>query len=486
MAKKLLLVLICALCVESVCYAGMKDTFSNITSHLPTRKKNEDTRTREIKYQYGVLKDDELKRMEKKILNRTPSGYMTVEEYEALSEYKDRSTIDVDFPQIETPSDFKYIPKPLYSITKYNDPPGSVELSLGKRLFLKRQINAQGIVSPDYTRLVYPAVYYYPDSASVACDIFVIPLDGDENKLERILKANVARRNPDPILSTEKVIDNFAAFRTITPVDFSEDGTKILLKEKIGSSEDGIWQTNIHVYDFNNKVSYNLVELRQAIIYFWKEMMNFNLEDKRWDIIPLGFDASSPDRVVVQAYAYTGELPVFLGAWSIDWQGNQTRSLALSKNYIPNVSKNGYKVIKDGVESYQTVEKQEKFLEEQKKVLEKQKKEADKQAVKAIKDEFKYTLKGIDDDCKEELRDYKKLQSLNGSTEGTALEEEYNKYLQEQYQKDIDKAEKIIDKKKKDLEKIEQQIENLNTQIQDLNPNAQPQQESSVTPGQTE
>ena len=29
-------------------------------------------------------------------------------------------------------------------------------------------------------------------------------------------------------------------------------------------------------------------------------MMNFNLEDKRWDIIPLGFDASSPDRVVVQ------------------------------------------------------------------------------------------------------------------------------------------------------------------------------------------
>ena len=84
------------------------------------------------------------------------------------------------------------------------------------------------------------------------------------------------------------------------------------------------------------------------------------------------------------------------------------------------------------------------------------------------------------------MRDYKKLQSLNGSTEGTALEEEYNKYLQEQYQKDIDKAEKIIDKKKKDLEKIEQQIENLNTQIQDLNPNAQPQQESSVTPGQTE
>ena len=44
-----------------------------------------DTRARELRYQYQVLKDDEKYKMEGKILNLTPSGYMTVEEYENLS-----------------------------------------------------------------------------------------------------------------------------------------------------------------------------------------------------------------------------------------------------------------------------------------------------------------------------------------------------------------------------------------------------------------
>lgn len=158
--------------------------------------------------------------MEGKILNLTPSGYMTVEEYENLSEYKDKNNLQLDIPKIQTPSDFKYIPHPTYRIVKYNDPPGAAELRLGKRLYLNRLVNAQGIVSPDYTKLVYPAVYYYSDSASVACDLFEIPLDTADTNLNRILKANVAKRLPDPILSTDKSIDNYAAFRTLTPVDF--------------------------------------------------------------------------------------------------------------------------------------------------------------------------------------------------------------------------------------------------------------------------
>ncbi len=430
----------------------------------------DDARSREIKYQYEVLKDDEKNRMESKILNRTPSGYMTVDEYESLSEYKDKYNMEFSIPKIEKPSDFKYIPQPLYRIVKYNDPPGTVELSLGKRLFIKRQINAQGIVSPDYSMLVYPAVYYYPDSASVATDLFIIPLmrENDTN-LNKILKANVANRIPAPILSTDKFIDNFAAFRTLTPVDFSVDGSKLLVKEKIGSSEDGIWQTRIHVYDFKNKTSYDLVEVRDAITYFWKEYMDVNLEDKRWDIYPLGFDARNPNRVIVQAYAYTGETPVYLGAWSIDWRGTQSRLVSFKKNYIPRVTSNGYKVIKDGVEAYQTVEKQEKFNKEQSKILEKQKKEADKQTIKLIEEEYKYNIKGLNADYKDEMRDYRKLQSLSGSTEDKQLEEAYNKYVEDQLKKDVQKTEKMIQKKQKEIDKIDSKIEKLNT-MQDALP----------------
>ena len=460
MNKRIFLgLVICVVFAVRPAFAAFKNPFNK-----------DDARSREIKYQYEVLKGDEKNRMESKILNRTPSGYMTVDEYESLSEYKDKYNMEFSIPKIEKPSDFKYIPQPLYRIVKYNDPPGTVELSLGKRLFIKRQINAQGIVSPDYSMLVYPAVYYYPDSASVATDLFIIPLMREnETNLNKILKANVANRIPAPILSTDKFIDNFAAFRTLTPVDFSVDGSKLLVKEKIGSSEDGIWQTRIHVYDFKNKTSYDLVEVRDAITYFWKEYMDVNLEDKRWDIYPLGFDARNPNRVIVQAYAYTGETPVYLGAWSIDWRGTQSRLVSFKKNYIPRVTSNGYKVIKDGVEAYQTVEKQEKFNKEQSKILEKQKKEADKQTIKLIEEEYKYNIKGLNADYKDEMRDYRKLQSLSGSTEDKQLEEAYNKYVEDQLKKDVQKTEKMIQKKQKEIDKIDSKIEKLNT-MQDALP----------------
>lgn len=464
--KKFALVILMLILCSKASFAAIKNPFS----------RPNDTRSKELKYQYDVLKEDEKNKMEGKLLNRTPSGYMTVDEYEALSEYKDKSTLEYSIPKIDKPSDFKYVPQPLYQIVKYNDPPGGAELSLGKRLFIKKMINAQGIVSPDYSKLVYPTVYYYPDSASVACDLFVIPLDdANDTYLNKILKANVAKRIPTPILSTDKSIDNFAAFRTLTPVDFSVDGSKLLIKEKIGSSEDGIWQTKVYIYDFRRKTSYDLSEIRDSIVYFWKEYMNVNLNDKRWDIYPLGFDANSPSRIIVQSYAYTGETPVYLGAWSIDIYGNQSRLVSFNKNYIPKVSINGFKVIKNGVEAYQTVERQEKFLKEQSKIVEKQKKEEDKRQVQAIKDEYHNNIKALDADYKDEYRDYKKLQSLKGSTEDINIEEAYKKYLQDQLNKDIQKTEKQIQKKQKEIEKVEQKIEKLYNEMGTFPNSSEPQ-----------
>lgn len=420
-----------------------------------------DPRAEEIKYQYNVLKDDEKYNMEKRILDLFPSGYMTVDEYEQMSEYKDRSNLKFVAPKIETPSDFKYVPKPLYRIVKYNDPPGSVELSLGKTLYLNRQINGQGIVSPDFSMLVYPAVYYYSDSASVASDMFVIPLDKEGTNLNKILTANTAKRLAEPILSTDKAIDNYAAFRTLTPVDFSEDGSKLLIKQKIGSREDGIWETRVYVYDFVNKLSYDLSEVRDAVVYFWEEYMKLNLDDKRWDIYPIGFDKTNPERIIVQGFAFTGEKPVFLGTWSVDWKGNQSRIESFDKNNTPSVSVNGYKVIQDGVEDFHAVEKQEKNNEKETKYILKHRKSEYKETIGGIKEDYKYNIRSLNDDYKEEYRDYKKLRSLAGTTENEELQAAYKQYLIDQYNKDLEKTQKKIDKYKKDIEKIDAKLDLL-------------------------
>lgn len=424
--------------------------------------------SKEIKYRYNVLKEDLQKDRDQKILNRHPSGYMTVDEYEKASEYKDKSELEFDVPKIETPSDFKYIPKPLYRIVKYNSPPGKTELSLGRRLFVNKQINAQGIVSPDYTKLVYPAIYYYQDTASVAADLFVIPLTGDDTNLVKIQKANIAKRDPNPILSTDKALDNYMAFRTLTPVDFSPEGDKLLVKEKLGSSEDGIWATKIYIYDFNNKASYDISVIREAISYFWQEYMKLNLDAKRWDILPLGFDANDSNRVIVQGYAYTGERPVYLGAWSIDVKGEQSRLVSFDKDFEPQISSNGYKLIKDGVESYTTVQTNEKMNKKQDKVILKQRKTKDKETVRAIKEDYKYELKELRADFKDEYRDNKKLHSIKGSTETNDILPVYEQYLQDQLQKDIKKTEKQILREQKKIDKSNAKIQTLTDETENL------------------
>lgn len=419
----------------------------------------QDYRAKEIKYNYEVQKDDLKYKKDKRVLDIVPSGYMTVEEYEKRSEYKDPSSLEVKTPKIEKPSDFKYIPQPLFKIVQYNDPPGGAELKLGRKLYNNRMINGQGITSPDYTKMVYPAIYYYSDSGSVGADLFVIPLDQTANNLNKILKANVSHRESEPILSTDKEIDNYAAFRTLTPVDFNADGTKLLAKEKIGSGEDGIWATNIYVYDFSTKKSYNLSAVREAISYYWQEYAGLHLIEKRWDIRPLGFDAGYPDRVLVQAYGYTGEKPVFLGTWSIDCYGEQSKLVSFDKDFVPKISMNGLKLQKDGVQEYQVVVSEEKFLNKQDKIIKRQKKAEGKIELKKIKEDYKYELKDIKADYKDKSRDNKALQKFAGSTEGPELEKMYYQYQIEQTEKDIKKLEKKIDKKQKSIDKNELKTE---------------------------
>ena len=230
-----------------------------------------DMATKEAEYLKRVEKDRIKEEYGRKIMDRHPSGYMTVDEYEAISVPKDKMSIDYGAPQVEKPYDMQFVPHPIYKLARYNDPPGSPDLSVKLDLFKNGQMNLPGITAPDFTFMVYPAVYYYPERKAVACDLFMVPLKDNDSSINKILKANIAHRVPEPILSTDKELTNSSTYRTLTPIDFSADSKKLIVKEKIGSSADGIWQTNIIVYDFVTKTSYNLVEVRDAISYYWKE-----------------------------------------------------------------------------------------------------------------------------------------------------------------------------------------------------------------------
>lgn len=411
-----------------------------------------DVNKKEAKYVHNVQKKEEKEKYEKKVMDRKPSGYMTVEEYELLSAPKDRMTMDIEVPKIPTPADMLYVPQPSYRIVKYNNPPGSPEITIGTSLYKRRQQNAQGIVSPDFKKLVYPSVYYYPNSASTACDLFVINLEEAKSNKDKILTANVLHRVSEPILSTEKSNENLYTFRTLTPVDFSPDGTKLLVKEKIGSTKDGIWKTTPIVYDFVNNTSYNLIEIRGAIVYYWERYKNLDLDDKRWDIYPLGFDAENPDWVIVNAVAYTGNTPINLGIWKVTYTGEQSR-LVTFDNTAVNVSMNGYKLVKAGVEPPAVTEKEEEQLKKIEKEQVKQKKNQEKTELKELEKAYKTKIKEMDAEFKESQKDYNLRQKINSSTTGNDGLEKYKEIKEQQEAKRQQLLEKQKEKELKQLEK---------------------------------
>jgi hypothetical protein len=367
----------------------------------------------QYKYQQKVYRDLEKEKYQRSLLPE--SGYMTTDDYEKKS--KDVPNIATEIPEYKLPKDIKmkYVPTPVYKLVLYNNPPGTQELHLQKRFKYDRQMNCTGVTSPNMDIMVYPVVYYYASSQCTAGDLFMIVLDQSLSYLDRVKRANVVKRVATPILSTDKDVMEKYTFRTLTPIDFSTDGTRLVAKEKIGNFNDGIWQTNLWVYDFVAQKGRNLSEVRDAIRFYWKNTKHIYLDEKRWDIYPLGFDANNPDRIIVSAYGYTGKTPKFLGNWSIDVNGEQSQLVSLF-DAKATVSMNGLKLNQVGVVEPAILlneeKREDKSLKKQRKYNKKLQKEASKIRKKALKTELKEMKK----EENKKLHEYHKQQNIGGPT----------------------------------------------------------------------
>ena len=350
-------------------------------------------------YRSKVQRKEAKTRYEKKLMPE--SGYMTVEEYEKKSAAKDKSVGDGDYIKKVEDSKMKYVPQPKYKLIRYNDPPGSPELYIDrKRARYDRQDILPGLIAPDTSIMLVPVVSYYAKTHSTDGDVYVLPLRKGMPDVEKVIKANFAARNSVPIFSTDRTLIEWGLFKTITPVDFSVDLSKVVAKEKIGSVEDGIWQTNILVYDFTTKKQYRLTEVREAVRYYWRTTKDLDVKDVRWDVYPLGFDANNQDRIIVAAYAYTGNPPRSLGTWSVDYRGGQVRMESLTDENV-NVSVIGLKIIQDGVVDPASVVAETKLAEKYEKKKKKEDKKAEKEKKKELKKEYKQEVKEIKKNYKE-------------------------------------------------------------------------------------
>ncbi len=288
-----------------------------------------------IKVKHKVVKPN--KNKYENIKNNAPRSY---EDYITMTQ--DVKRIDIKLPQPAITKDEKIIdiPDPRLRIVKYNVPPGAKNINLSE-LFENRKVKSDGVLSPDATKMAYSEAYYYPGQNQITSELFLINVKKLSSLQDTISNAHEIQREQEPLLSTDFNSTEKGALKTLIVVDWSKDGNKIAIKEKIGSTIDGVWKTNLWVYDFQTKHPKQLNEVREAIKYWWKANNNLDLTDYMWDIFPVGWDSKYPDRIIVYAFAYTTNRPKFLGTWSIDYRGSRSELLSVDDTNFE-ISPNGY------------------------------------------------------------------------------------------------------------------------------------------------
>ena len=125
--------------------------------------------------------------------------------------------------------------------------------------------------------------------------------------------------------------------------------------------------------------------------------------------------------MLFRSYAYTGEVPKFLGTWSIDVNGTNSKLEDLDGATFP-VSVIGYRLAEDSVKDISEIEFEAKQAKEKEKSEKKQEKEIEKFNKKSKDLEHKRRLYQMDMETylkiKERQKNLKELKKNSKATKG--------------------------------------------------------------------
>lgn len=217
--------------------------------------------------------------------------------------------------------DFKPKTPPSVKFVKYNVTAGNREVSFSK---IKKEldIKSQGVFDRNLRYMAYGQYYYSPSYDQISSEIYVQKLKNSITKMRKALDANVLNAKSTLAISSGDKELRKNLFSTLTIVDFSSDSKKLLVKEKIGSSIEGIFRNYVWVYymegDEAQWFAIKFNNLNETIKKYHAKT-GLALDNYRWDIKPLGFSKNEPEIVVVEAFAWDKDKKqVFLGLWGID------------------------------------------------------------------------------------------------------------------------------------------------------------------------
>src|SRR5690606_37299553 len=102
-------------------------------------------------------------------------------------------------------------------------------------------------------------------------------------------------------------------FKTLTVVDWSASGQRLLIKERNGMLHVGLRTSDILIYDQGQGVVTVYPEIHRIIKHYWSTKANLpHIESLAWDLQPLGWEPDSDNVILLKAWAYDQKEKKFL------------------------------------------------------------------------------------------------------------------------------------------------------------------------------
>lgn len=250
---------------------------------------------------------------------------------------KDRKIEHTQEPQSDKKN---YYPQAHYVFERYNYPAGKRSYDIR---FIKKNLVEHPIIVADSKchYVAYANYYYRPDIDQIYSDFYVEKLDTTKTKTQRILDYEHKQLKRMPVLVSGFKEQYKNLFNGLSLVDWSADNNKVLIKEEIGSTLGGIYQTMLYVYFVDRDETIRLSNFNYYLADYFQNYENIAINHHKYTIEPLGFSAQDDNLILVYLYMYdkTGA-KIFSGVWGYNLDNNKI--ILISKtNPVVSVSSNG-------------------------------------------------------------------------------------------------------------------------------------------------
>jgi hypothetical protein len=238
------------------------------------------------------------------------------------------------------------------SFKPFNSPPNHQDVNL-YRIEVNHFARSTPVIAPNYSGYAYSEVYFLPEARQTISKLFYVPLPAGglpktvENPLQLTswFDPNQTLKRRTSVYNVGDVRPRNYAFDTLTPIDWSHDSTKLLIKRRAGVIYTGLRCSDVLVWDKTQGLLSVYAELVHALAYHWRNTENQSawnapagVEQMAWDIEPLGWKQKDATTFYWRGWAFTqqnGGGRYNLGLWQYNTVTQTTELVSPNGKNLP-------------------------------------------------------------------------------------------------------------------------------------------------------